>query len=329
MRNIELEAWVLRIADQVSAGHRVEDDLVELKSEWPIDPETMARRIAGHANAARGAPILWIIGIDEERGVCGAGPTEVADWFAGVRSEFNDVYPSLQHLNVRVGEKTVVALLFGTERAPFVVKNPMFGSASGGPITLEVPWREGSSTRTATRQDLIRLLAPLTRLPELEFLECKLRVQHEGNPQAIYHWYIEGSLYVIPLDSKRIVFPFHRCSLMATLPDGSTIDLSPQLRLSAPRELEYSPNEGFGHRLDSVTVDSSSSEAVLSGPGRVVLGAGGESPHGPSTVGNADIPIELSLHTVGASTPVILKADLHRFETVGTSGRGWSMRKPQ
>ena len=39
--------------------------------------------------------------------------------------------------------KSAVAILIETDRAPFVVKNPKHGKSGGGPVSLEVPWREG------------------------------------------------------------------------------------------------------------------------------------------------------------------------------------------
>ena len=46
-------------------------------------PALAARKIAGHANAARGEPILWIIGLDEDdHQVTGASDVELADWWA-------------------------------------------------------------------------------------------------------------------------------------------------------------------------------------------------------------------------------------------------------
>jgi hypothetical protein len=51
------------------------------------------------------------------------------------------------HLGVPRGDKTLVALWFETDRAPFVVKNP-----EGGAITREVTWREGTAIRSATRE---------------------------------------------------------------------------------------------------------------------------------------------------------------------------------
>ncbi len=123
MKATEIEANVLRIVGRVAAGDPVEDARVELKSEWP-DPIKAARRLAGHANAAAGEPILWIIGLDETRGVVGAEKEEVANWLPQVEQQFDQLAPGVYDLNVPVENKTLVALSVETERAPFVVKNP-------------------------------------------------------------------------------------------------------------------------------------------------------------------------------------------------------------
>lgn len=57
MRLSEIEAWALAIADRVIARQPVEDDRVELKAAF-IEPDKAARRLAGHANAARGSSLL-------------------------------------------------------------------------------------------------------------------------------------------------------------------------------------------------------------------------------------------------------------------------------
>ena len=65
LRSRELETRVIELVDLVLGGRRVEDDLIECKSEWP-DPQkrAAARQLAGHANKARDEPILWIIGLE-------------------------------------------------------------------------------------------------------------------------------------------------------------------------------------------------------------------------------------------------------------------------
>jgi len=42
-------------------GQPIEDTRVEVKAVWPSDSNYAARRIPGHANAAGGESILWLI----------------------------------------------------------------------------------------------------------------------------------------------------------------------------------------------------------------------------------------------------------------------------
>src|SRR4029077_7253709 len=78
----------------------------------------------------------------------------------------------LHHLNIPWKSKSVVALIFETDRAPYVVKNP-----SGGHVTFEVPWRAATDTFSANRSQLLKVLAPLQRLPSLEIMWCYLRAR--------------------------------------------------------------------------------------------------------------------------------------------------------
>lgn len=150
---------MLRILDKVQSKAPIEDNRVELKATWP-DPEAAARRLAAHANAAGTERILWLIGVDERQAmVVGANYEELSKWLPAVNSYFDQLsLPLLLHINVPYNGPTVVALLFDSERAPFVVKNPSFGKSNGGPVQLEVPWREGTSARSAHRSDLLRIL---------------------------------------------------------------------------------------------------------------------------------------------------------------------------
>lgn len=125
MKTERLEAWVLQIVDQVEGGDHIEDSRVELKADWP-EPTKAARRIAGHANAAGADSILWVVGLDEEKGVVGITATDVAVWLPKVEAQFEGVAPSVNDLVVPTGSRPVVALLFDVSRRPFVVKNPVF-----------------------------------------------------------------------------------------------------------------------------------------------------------------------------------------------------------
>src|SRR5690242_6350206 len=94
----QIEAWALRVIDQLAARHPHEDAHVELKAAW-LEPQKVARQIAAHANAARGEPILWLIGVDEKTGVVGAEQKNLADWFSALRGQFDGVAPELTDVN--------------------------------------------------------------------------------------------------------------------------------------------------------------------------------------------------------------------------------------
>ncbi len=164
MTKQQIEAWALRVIAQVKQKHQNEDAFVELKTEW-IDAQKAARRIAGHANSAHGEDILWLIGVDETSGPVSLPTNDMANWLSQVCSHFNELPPEIIDLNIPVDGTTIVALLIQTDRAPFVVKNASYGQQGGGPVELEVPWREGTRVRTATRANLISMLTPTLKLP--------------------------------------------------------------------------------------------------------------------------------------------------------------------
>jgi len=218
MKAHQIENWALRVVDRVEGHQPIEDSRIELKSIWPTDFAKAARRIAGHANAARGEPVLWLIGVDENTGVHGANYEEFADWYSGIRSQFDEAFaPPVTEINVPYNGKTIVALLFDTERAPFVVKNSVYGSSGGGPVSLEVPWREATAIRSATRADLITLLVPIQDVPGCESLGGRLIANTTEVPGKI-RWFLELWLYLHPKNNQRIVIPEHRCEITFEVP---------------------------------------------------------------------------------------------------------------
>lgn len=111
------------------------------------------------------------MGVDEGAGtVPGVLKEELANWWPRVQAQFQTPAHAARlttDLAVHVDGVTVLALLFDTERPPYLVRNPAYGQRGGGPVALEVPWREGTSVRTATHEDLVRILSPLQRLPKV------------------------------------------------------------------------------------------------------------------------------------------------------------------
>lgn len=275
MRQNELEEWVLRIAKRVNNNEPIEDSRIELKATW-IDPIKAARRIAGHANAAHGEDILWIIGIDEESGVVGAPKKEQHEWLKRVENEFDDIFPELriEPLAIPLDGDTVIAFLFRTTRAPYVVSNSVFGTPNGGPVEREIPWRSATGIRSAKRSDLIRLLGPVARRPKLEIVSGYLKVIRTGDSNInvlghYFHSHVCMDLYVTYRSTGDLIIPFHRCQGdFCVLNSGERLELeSISLRRSfrgrvAQDTREYTPN---------VTI--SPQDAIFRGSGMVQFNA--------------------------------------------------------
>jgi len=269
MRSIDIENKVLQILEMVQRHAPIEDDRIELKATWPADYMKVARQLAGHANAARGDNILWLIGVDEKTGVVGADFNELSNWLSSVCSHFDDALaPTLNSLNVPFSGKTVVALFFETDRAPYVVK-----LEGGGSTTREVTWREGNSTRSACRSDLIRLLVPIQRLPFLEFLSGNLSITQEHSPtdgSDLYNFWLRCDLYITPADSGLFVIPFHRCSAEVRIGDEHDFLRLNRFRLYVPSHIVSHP---FHSVSDSLTLENTTNELIVSAPGMMHLSA--------------------------------------------------------
>jgi hypothetical protein len=212
-RNL-IEARAREILERVEKAQPVEDDLVELKSIFVVAKEA-ARHIAAHANTARGQPILWLFGADEKSGaVPGVGHVEVSDWYSGLKAQFDDsVTPDLNgHVNLtwpnKAGEVvTVIAMRFLTDQAPYVVK-----TGTPGGFSHEVPWRNGTSTRSARRLQLLRLLSPIGKPPSVELLRAALEVKYNEHKNVaarcgILEWQLDLDLYFVPRTPDPIVIP--------------------------------------------------------------------------------------------------------------------------
>lgn len=310
MNSRQIESWALRVVDCVKSGQPNEDFLVELKRDW-IKGEKAARRIAGHANAARGENILWLIGVDEKAGVIGVNATDLASWYACVESFFNELAPKMTPLNIPIDNKTVVALLFETDRTPFVVKNPVHGSSSGGSVELEVPWRENTSTRSARRSDLIRLLAPLELLPEVEILSSSLEATVEGKspignciPDQIR---LVLELYFVPKSRNRLVIPFHRCRVEFAIPEFPVTESS-QVNLCS--STGYQRSIGLYPGSESLTIQNTANEIIIDGPGRVTLVAIAQKPSLLRNIKDCNARISIYLLPTNFDRPISLTTSL-------------------
>ncbi len=281
MRNDQLEYWVLQIADRALAGQPIEDDRVELKTNWP-DVHKAARRLGAHCNSCGSDSVLWLIGIDERsRAIPGATNTESSTWLSQLRSHFHELAPELlAHLVIACHNATVVALLFSTTRRPYLVINPRFGNQAGDSIEFEVPWRDGTRVRTARRGDLLRLLVPASQAPTVEPLKATFRhLLNRQNPTTGHHFKNDSQirvsiyLYVTVPGVSRLVFPFHKMVAEFSLERPSD-RLVGNFREVGPLRAKYTYGDQpvFPHddRL-SRTIDSTATELLIDGPGVVIL----------------------------------------------------------
>lgn len=163
----QLEQWALSAIEVLLRHDRHEDSLVEFKKQMPTGHHKVARRLAGHANAAHGEPVLWVIGVDEESKSLQPGklPEDGANFWPQVWKHFDGPAPELLDVHVEYEGTTLLALGFMNERVPYVIR-----TGTDSP-RLEVPWRTGSRIDTATRSQLIRLVLPVVRSPRVELVE--------------------------------------------------------------------------------------------------------------------------------------------------------------
>lgn len=305
MRKHQIEAWALSVIERVEKGQPIEDSRVELKAAW-IEPGKAARRIAGHANAAGGEPILWLVGVDEAAGtVPGVNFADLSSWYNAVRAAFDELAPEPISINVPANGVTVAALYFETDRAPYVVKN-----LAGGAIHREVPWREATCIKSATRSQLLRLLSPLQRLPDVEVFNASLTAvqTQDVDENRQLAWTFTMYLYAAPRGDTRVVIPSHRCrawfeieGFVPKTPLGSL-----QFRNSNPQSLA----KGTG------------TEVILDGPREVgLMGNVKTRLHGPQFAGTlAQVSVDLCPLEAGRSVPLSVRLK-HRRD--GEHRPGW------
>ena len=191
---------MLEIVTRVVGGGRAEDDSVECKAQWPTDADKAARRIAAISNTARGDEAMWLVGLDENgHRVEPLDQTDPANWWSAVESKFADgIAPGIRIMNVPTEHGLVVCLHYETDRAPYVVNlNP---NKFGG-LTREVPWRDGTRTRTAKRHELLSMMSAATAAPELEVLKCGLTFR-----QGATQFNIRDGSVLSDVGDKRVLY---------------------------------------------------------------------------------------------------------------------------
>jgi hypothetical protein len=222
MKRLDVEEWAYRVITSVERKLKVEDDRVELKGYWP-EARDIARQLGGHANTSRGEPILWLLGVDEKKGIVSFKAKDIAAWHSQLEGEFEGGAPAMQHYNLEWSGQPFVACLFHTDAPPYVVRNPKRSEPKSGPIDLEVPWHAGG-TRSARRSELVLLLRPVARLPIIDPVGGEVRINREG--YLFFRLYCYGASE----EQKRILIP--RATAVVHLSPSISIDI-PEVELDA------------------------------------------------------------------------------------------------
>jgi len=275
MRTSELEAWAYQIIERVRRHQPIEDDRVELKATM-IEATKAARLIAGHANQSHGEPILWLMGVDEKQGITGVPHVEMSNWLKPYKSCFSEnVYPDLlKHAVLPVESMSVVMLYFETERAPYVVKDK-----SGGHL-LEVPWRQGTNCYSATRSQLLQLLAPTIKAPAIEYMKSYAQGYFQHDETG---WYVTAFFYISPRSVPTYI-PLHKCHIEIEIDDAVATTPLGQLTVTQPY-----PHKVYGTQIP------------LNEPGLFNFTAFGKSsPLMHHAVYDKPLAVTLSLRTVDA-----------------------------
>lgn len=314
MQTYEVEVVVANVLRRVMAGAPAEDDAhIELKRDWPKNHAEVARRIAGHANAAGGAEIIWIIGVDEKAcTVPGADAVDPASWFDQVAAHFESRWiPRVRTIVVPWFDTAVVALLFGTEGVPYVVKR---GDC------LEVPWRGSTQTRSARRHELLQILAPIVRAPHVETLSGRMSVTTTPSEVAPLSFSISLEIYVTPMDERAVVFPFHRMKgSFRPFPRSETVDLdhfAADSRTGVARTPGALPPQ-------APHINSTKDEVIVTGPGRVRLRAVGRSKKFDLSYLGDDHHVDLTLGLAGHATAVSLREYFVLTEAEEGEAQAW------
>jgi hypothetical protein len=212
VRQIEIRA--LQALERLEKGMFSEDSLIELKRELS-DPCKVARRIAGHCNAARGETVIWIVGVDEKKGIVEWNAPDFAEYMPQVWSYFQCDPPEFNAVSLEFSGKHCMALGFYSARPPYLVKNPAFGKEPGHVIESEIPWRDGTKVRTARRDEVMRLLMDYTLSPEIEVFEGEvfevpLNPNDKKPPDGYVTLAVYLSFYLMPRSNDPIIVPHHR-----------------------------------------------------------------------------------------------------------------------
>ena len=165
-----------------------------------------------------------MLGVANNGKLVGVGEDfDLANWWPSVEKHFNELAPGLRDISVPYDGKVFHGLFFSTDRAPYVVN-----SAPDGGQELEVPWRAGTSTRSARRSELLSVLISTTSVPASEALEARIYIRNESqmfngtgvnaDGQKTVRWLLQFSSQHFLEPTEVLSLPRHRRSIAVSVP---------------------------------------------------------------------------------------------------------------
>jgi hypothetical protein len=304
MTKQQIESWAIDVLDKVRTGKKVDDPLVEMRHDWP-EPAVAARLIAGHANMARGQTILWLMGADEAAGIKQITHRDPALWLPQVDAYFDGVAPDTWAMPMVYNGVRLTALITETDRAPYVVKIAGANQPADSPST-EVPYRTGKKTHSAGRVDLLRMMVPASKTPDVSVLDSKLLMGRPGQ-SSNFHAYVQFDLYIVPTGKETLVYPYRRSRAWALFQGPHQ-----------PLEIPVTGGSGFAGSLITPT----QSELIVNGPGQISVIAQIVTPRF-SYVANKPVSVHMELVHATGSAPIRAKSELAyngpKIVTIGTA----------
>lgn len=261
MRPSEIEYQALQVLD----GRAESEERVARFHRWPAPARTLARRLAGEANAARGLPLLWLLtGHTPSRRIL----SEFDSWIEELGGHFDGLPPTIRACPVEHDGRHWLAVQIETTRLPFVVRHGR---------NLEVPWKLDGTLRSASRSELMRLLVPAARLPVFELIEAELLFFKNIDPgtsrRAPFRWALDTTLFLVPNADDRVVINAPRCSVTPHFESGGPRTRSAEINFSA--DTRSSRVKVIDQALVADTVGSFFLQAYgVSGPGDLPVGRG-------------------------------------------------------
>lgn len=281
------EAWVARVIARAKTNGPLEDALVELKATWP-SPKKAARQLAGQANAAPGREVRWLIGVKEDGTVFGARREELSSWWRELRTYFDGPAPQLVERVIEFPDASSLMILeFKVTHKPYVYKPEPRGD------NREIPWREGTGTRSATRDEVVQIVNGIADVPNVYFLNALVTAEKSHHE---LHWTLNADLYIEADPSGTLVIPEKQCR-------GEVV--SDELRITVPLE-RFSFHMPFGNTHQ---VQALPNQVVYRGPDSANLLAGGMSSLPPERIESpvGDVLVHLELWPARGDSPLVIE----------------------